>query len=305
MTLGQKIKKLRGDRNLTQKDLADQVHVTFQTVSKWENDENEPDVATLRELSKLFGCTMDYLLSEEEVVDEPVQEIVEKPAETPVVEQVTKTIIIHQKELHVCRRCNKDIPEDELYVEKLTKRERHGRSWSTVPAGEAFYHKTCWDEVVAERAAQAARERADQAHRGRVKCFGWGIAAGAIALIASLLIMLIGCKDTIHPGLAILNSALISYFAFAMIYCIVSGSYIGEVFVWCAGASIKFPGLIFSWSIEGFIWVIAMKILFAIIGFIFGLFALVFGILLSAALGGISFPFVLIHNIHTNYDDCL
>ena len=63
MTLGQKIKKLRNDKNLTQKDLADQVHVTFQTVSKWENDENEPDIATLRELSKLFGCTMDYLLS--------------------------------------------------------------------------------------------------------------------------------------------------------------------------------------------------------------------------------------------------
>jgi hypothetical protein len=90
-----------------------------------------------------------------------------------------------------------------------------------------------------------------------------------------------------------------------MIYCIVSGSYIGEVFVWCAGASIRFPGLIFSWSIEGFIWVIVMKILFAIIGFIFGLLALIFGILLSAALGGISFPFVLIHNNHTNYGDCL
>ena len=117
--------------------------------------------------------------------------------------------------------------------------------------------------------------------------------------------MLIGGKDSIHPGLAVLYSVLISYFAFAMIYCIVSGSYIGEVFVWCAGASIRFPGLIFSWSIEGFIWVIVMKILFAIIGFIFGLLALIFGILLSAALGGISFPFVLIHNNHTNYGDCL
>lgn len=299
MTLGQKIKKLRNDKNLTQKDLADQVHVTFQTVSKWENDENEPDVATLRELSKLFGCTMDYLLSEEEQ-----EAVVEAQPETPV-EQVTKTIIIHQKELHVCRRCSKDIPEDELYVENLTKRERYGRAWRTVPAGEAFYHKTCWDEVVAERAAQAARERSEQAHRGRVKCFGWGIAAGTIALIGALLIMLIGGKGVIHPGLAILYSAIISYFAFAMIYCIVSGSYIGEVFVWCAGASIKFPGLIFSWSIEGFIWVIVMKILFATIGFIFGLLALVFGILLSAALGGISFPFVLIHDIHTNYEDCL
>ena len=54
MTLGQKIKKLRNEKGLTQKDLADQVHVTFQTVSKWEKDENEPDVSTLRELAKLY-----------------------------------------------------------------------------------------------------------------------------------------------------------------------------------------------------------------------------------------------------------
>ena len=43
MTFGQKLKKLRTEKNLTQKDLADQLHVTFQTVSKWESDINEPD----------------------------------------------------------------------------------------------------------------------------------------------------------------------------------------------------------------------------------------------------------------------
>jgi len=240
---------------------------------------------------------MDYLLSEEE--KETVEEV---QPEVPAVEQVTKTIIVHQKELHVCRRCNKDIPEDELVVDHFCVR----------PAGRGhyaeyrddYYHKDCFEEVKKERAAQAARERADQAHRGKVKSFGWGIAVGAIVLIIMLLLMLIGGKGSVNPGLAILYSVIASYFAFAMIYCIVSGSYIGEVFTWCAGASIRFPGLIFSWSIEGFIWVIAMKILFAILGFLFGLLALIFGILLSAALGGISFPFVLIHNNHTNYADC-
>ena len=76
MTLGQKIKKLRTEKNLTQKDLADRLYVTFQTVSKWENDENEPDVSTLRELAKVFECSLDYLLSEDEkaveVEPEPV-----------------------------------------------------------------------------------------------------------------------------------------------------------------------------------------------------------------------------------------
>ena len=303
MTLGQKIKKLRNDKNLTQKDLADQVHVTFQTVSKWENDENEPDVATLRELSKLFDCSMDYLLSEEES-EEPKQEVVDAPAATQVIERVNQTIIIHQKELHVCRRCNKDIPDEELYVEHLSRRERHGRAWRTVPAGEAFYHKDCWEQVVKERKEAEHKRRAGIAHKNKVKTFGWGIFAGVVALVISLLVMLIGCKGSIHPAAAVGCSIFISYLAFAMIYCIVSGSYIGDVFVWCASASIRFPGLIFSWSIEGFIWVIAMKILFAIIAFIFGILAFFFAVSLSALLGGVSFPFVLIHNIRTEYQDC-
>ena len=102
MTLGQKLKKLRGEKELTQKDLADKLHVTFQTVSKWENDENEPDITTLKELAKLYSCSVDYLLSEEEQdkpkeVEEKKEEKVEAPAPAPV-EVVTKTIIVHQNE---------------------------------------------------------------------------------------------------------------------------------------------------------------------------------------------------------------
>lgn len=48
MTFGQKIKKLRTESNLTQKDLADKMNVTFQTVSKWENDTNEPDITNIK-----------------------------------------------------------------------------------------------------------------------------------------------------------------------------------------------------------------------------------------------------------------
>ena len=94
MTLGQKIKKLRVEKGLTQKDLADQVFVTFQTVSKWEKDENEPDVSTLRELAKLFGCSLDYLLSEDED-ESPKNEVVEAPVTPPQVTQVRETITAH------------------------------------------------------------------------------------------------------------------------------------------------------------------------------------------------------------------
>ena len=300
MTLGQKIKKLRIEKGLTQKDLADQVHVTFQTVSKWEKDENEPDVSTLRELAKLFGCSMDYLLSEDET--ETPEEVVEEPVVAPV-EPVTKTIIIHQKELHVCERCKKDIPEDELEMEQVCTRPA-GRGHSATYR-QAYYHKSCLAELRKERAEADRRAKAAKAARSKKLSFGWGIAGGVVALVVTLLILLLtpACKEAIHPAIAVLLSILAGYGIFAMLYCIISGSYIGEVFVWCAGLSIKFPGLIFSWDLEGFAWLIAMKILFAVLGFLIGVFALLFAIALSAALGMVSFPFVLIHNIRTDYED--
>ncbi len=251
MTVGQKIKKLRNEKNLTQKDLADQVHVTFQTVSKWENDENEPDIGTLRELTKLFNCSMDYLLSEddEQPVEEPKQEVVEAAPVVAPVEQVTKTIIIHQKELHVCRRCGKDIPEDDLAVEHLTRRVPYGRVYKTEPAGEAFYHKECLEEVVAERSEAERKARAAKLSKAKKICFGWGIAGGVIGFGIALAIFLCNTKY-VNPGLGVLFSLLIGYGLFAMIYCILSGSFIGDVFMWCVSRSIRFPGLIFGWSIE-------------------------------------------------------
>ena len=295
MTLGQKIKKLRNENGLTQKDLSNMVNVTFQTVSKWEKDENEPDVSTLKKLASLFGCSLDYLLSEEE--DQPVEEAKQEEEVQPT------TIVIHQKELHVCRRCNKDIPEDDLAVEHLTKTVHHGRTSSRVSAGEAYYHKECLEEVNKERQAAAKAARVRQASSGAKKSFGWGIAGGVIALGVSLAVFL--TQTPIHPALCVLYSILIAYAIFAAVYCIVSGSYIGEVFVWCASLSIKFPGLIFSWDLEGFAWLIAMKILFAVLGFIVGVLALIFAIVMAGSLGAISFPFVLIHNIRNDYEDAL
>ena len=299
MTFGQKLKKLRTEKNLTQKDLADQLHVTFQTVSKWESDINEPDFSTLKEIAKLLDCSIEYLFSEDEQpVEEPKQEVVEATP-TPV-EQVTKTIIIHQKEMHVCEKCQKDIPEDDLAMEQICT--RHASRGRSAEYRQGYYHKECLAEIQKQREEAAARARAEKARVGKRRCFGWGIAGGVIALGISLWIFLSNTQY-VHPALGVLFSVLAGYAIFAMLYCIISGSYIGEVFVWCASASIKFPGLIFSWDLDGIIWVICMKIFFSICAFLFGLLALGFAIAFSATLGVFSFPFVLIHNIHTDYED--
>ena len=61
--IGNLIKQIRKDNNLTQKDLADKLGVTFQAVSKWENGKNIPDIATLKILSDMFNLNIDDILN--------------------------------------------------------------------------------------------------------------------------------------------------------------------------------------------------------------------------------------------------
>lgn len=63
--VGNLIKRLRKDNNLTQKELADKLNVTFQAVSKWENGKSVPDIAQLRQISKLFSVDISDILDGE------------------------------------------------------------------------------------------------------------------------------------------------------------------------------------------------------------------------------------------------
>ena len=77
-TLGKRIMQHRKRVGLTQDALAEKLGITAQAVSKWENDQSCPDIATLPKLAEIFGITADELLGaqpkatvhEAEVVDE-------------------------------------------------------------------------------------------------------------------------------------------------------------------------------------------------------------------------------------------
>ncbi len=61
--VGKFIKEIRKNNNLTQKELADKLGVTYQAVSKWENGKNIPDLGILKELSKEFNVDIDEILN--------------------------------------------------------------------------------------------------------------------------------------------------------------------------------------------------------------------------------------------------
>ncbi|GHU37060.1 transcriptional regulator [Clostridia bacterium] len=61
VTIGQVIKKLRKERNFTQEELAEQLNVTAQAVSKWENESGYPDISQIVPLASVFGVSTDVL----------------------------------------------------------------------------------------------------------------------------------------------------------------------------------------------------------------------------------------------------
>lgn len=65
MKLNEKIAYYRRDKKLSQEELAAQVGVSRQAVSKWELGEAAPDIGKLLALAKTFGVTTDHLLDEE------------------------------------------------------------------------------------------------------------------------------------------------------------------------------------------------------------------------------------------------
>ena len=65
MTFGEKIQKLRKEAGLSQEELACQLGVSRQAVSKWERDSGYPETEKIVHMSRLFNVTLDYLLNEE------------------------------------------------------------------------------------------------------------------------------------------------------------------------------------------------------------------------------------------------
>lgn len=65
-TTGGRLARLRRAQNITQEELAERLGISRQAVSKWESDLAYPETEKLLTLSRLYGCTVDYLLTGEE-----------------------------------------------------------------------------------------------------------------------------------------------------------------------------------------------------------------------------------------------
>ena len=89
MLLAEKITNLRKKLGWSQEELAHQLDVSRQAVSKWESGMSIPDMNKIISMSRLFGVSTDYLLKDEMEEEEPkvqkeISYIEEKGEQVPI-----------------------------------------------------------------------------------------------------------------------------------------------------------------------------------------------------------------------------
>lgn len=62
-----RIKELRQEKDILQSDLAKRLKVGQATISNWETGRYEPDQDALREMSKIFDVSIDYILGNTDI----------------------------------------------------------------------------------------------------------------------------------------------------------------------------------------------------------------------------------------------
>lgn len=94
MKLPDKIIKLRKATGISQEELAEQLNVSRQAISRWENGSALPDAQNILQISKLFGVTADYLLNDDYESDSDIPAV-------KTATQETENLFLRKKQLHL------------------------------------------------------------------------------------------------------------------------------------------------------------------------------------------------------------
>lgn len=284
MTLGKRLAILRKQHGLTQQQLGDQLNLSAQAVSKWENDLAEPDLMTLRALAGLYKITIDELtdtsLAAPSISSNDDES--EQKAKEESKEQEPKT-------LGFCKRCGVAITEDNLGVrEPFMKCKKCNLIECTeaVKAKEEEIRRKKKEEE--EKAAKFVKAQSDVKWI-RTRSFIWGgIGSGAFLLVA--IIIALSSSSPIPAIVGFGGGALVFMFISMLFY----DAPVANVVEYMCSASITWPGLIFTFDLDGFAWLIKMKLLFAVLGFLFGLGCTLLGIALGLVLSPFVFPYIMV-----------
>ena len=114
IAIGEKIRKLRRDRNLTQEEVASHLGISFQSVSKWERGDGYPDITLLPALANYFGVTTDELLGVNEISAQEWYEEVNANWE------VNRRAGRHEQNVALMKEALRTFPNDALLLVQLS-----------------------------------------------------------------------------------------------------------------------------------------------------------------------------------------
>lgn len=269
--LSNNIKSLRMQNGLTQKELADKLHITSQAVSRWEKGEVEPSVSTIGQMAEIFGVTTD------EIIGGPDK----KPAEK-IVTKVEKEYIVTKDKpvLAVCDICKKNL----FLTNDIIKKNMRDDD------GEMREHIIC-KECEEKFKQEEFNQKVDYGNSQRVKSF-------IFSPLISLLILGIGIPTILKNGYGangVILMVIIAALSFTFASCVfLNNNCVKYTFFAIASwGVVKFPGLIFSFDLGGITWLIGMKILFWLLGLILGIAAAILGFVICLPLSLFVYPFAL------------
>lgn len=97
MTFSEKLLTMRKSKELTQEQLAEQINVSRQSISKWESGLATPELSKIVEMSDYFGVTTDFLLKPTAIDELSVK--------TEILEKQQEGILLREKKRRRARRC--------------------------------------------------------------------------------------------------------------------------------------------------------------------------------------------------------
>ena len=291
MTYGEKISQLRKAKNMTQQQLGDALNVSAQAVSKWEHDLAEPDLSTIKKLATIFEVSIEELLD----MDTPATTTPTSPAPeeridpekltSDVVAEVEKTIKKSAPATPIghCVNCGCMVYESNL--------------GSKTPK---VLCKKCKDEATArelrEEGIRQQKLSADrmQFRKRRNRSIFWGTVAAIIVLCITIGFMVKGGGNSGELAATFFIGLGLCYVAYSLVsmFFLPSGV-IWDIMAFFIGAPLKLPGIIFTWDLDGFIFLIVMKIVLGVLGFLLGCLLFFLGLAICAVVAPFVYPFAM------------
>ena len=270
MTLGKKIALQRKAIGLTQEEVALKVRVTTQTVADWENNIGEPTIQNLKDLAALFELSLDDMLDTGLGDDDEALGYCKGCGIA-----ITEKNLGEKIPVVLCRRC--------VEVKKAQERRAEIERKAIVERQE----KAQRAKRLAEYSAHRDRQRTIR--RKRNKSF----IVAALPTLLWIAFLIYTLNESYNQTWLIIGSVL-AYAVFSLVALLFYDGRVRDMLVYMFTASIKWPGLMYTFDWDGFLWVITMKALFAIFGFLFGIICGFIGLVIGLIISPLVFPYKLI-----------